>query len=594
MSKNKNKISVYKKFTVAVLLAGICFMLFGCFETKEESSEQSIDTEETGSVSKTKEDINNISVREDKNVYMFDDEGSVVTMYLTVRRGNSSENTDHSWSEVNSYSIFDYERMGVERYGVEGILKVGDDSGPVSGELGFGVSVPNAIVHVRGNTTSREPQKSYKIELKRDKGTWREQRTIALNKHPYDETRVLNKLCYDLMKDIPEMISARTQFVHLYVKDETGSDAESAVYEDYGLFTQVEQFNGRYLENHRLDKNGHFYKAEMFEFLRYEDEIKLKSDTEYDIDVFEDVLEIKGNDDHTKLISMLDDINNYSLETEEVFEKYFDEENYFAWMAFNILVGNIDTINRNFYLYSPLNSEKWYIIPWDNDGAFSRTTKKYRGIVRDYGHELGISNYWGCVLHQRVLSNAKYLKKLDAKIEELKKYLSKDRIMEKLNVYKSNVKRYMYSMPDIMYINVTEDKYNGLLEAMLEEVDINYKLYKESLECPMPFHIDIPQYEDEKIKYSWGVAYDFDGEDITYSAEISKDLNFTEVIAAYDNISIPIVYTNKLETGQYFIRVKAKNASGKEQYAFDYYTSENGKNYGIYDFYIQPDGTINS
>ena len=33
--------------------------------------------------------------------------------------------------------------------------------------------------------------------------------------------RFRNKLSYDLLKGIPELLSLRTQFVHLYVKDET-------------------------------------------------------------------------------------------------------------------------------------------------------------------------------------------------------------------------------------------------------------------------------------------------------------------------------------------------------------------------------------
>lgn len=57
----------------------------------------------------------------------------------------------------------------------------------------------------------------------------------------FEGLRFRNKLAYDLMKDIPQMISARTQFVHLYVKDET--EGGSGVFEDYGLFTQVEQMN---------------------------------------------------------------------------------------------------------------------------------------------------------------------------------------------------------------------------------------------------------------------------------------------------------------------------------------------------------------
>ena len=49
----------------------------------------------------------------------------------------------------------------------------------------------------------------------------------------------------------------------------------------------------------------------------------------------------------------------------DVFAKYFDEENYFTWLAFQMLTGNTDTTSQNFLLYSPQNSQKWYFISWD-------------------------------------------------------------------------------------------------------------------------------------------------------------------------------------------------------------------------------------
>ena len=42
---------------------------------------------------------------------------------LTVSKGNSSENTYHTWKEINSYSVYDYEDMGVERYQVAGLCR---------------------------------------------------------------------------------------------------------------------------------------------------------------------------------------------------------------------------------------------------------------------------------------------------------------------------------------------------------------------------------------------------------------------------------------------------------------------------------------
>ena len=68
-----------------------------------------------------------------------------MTMYLTVSRGNSSEGTAHTWKEINSYSAYDYDKMGVERYQTAALLQVGDESGPQSGEVGYDENVAECI-----------------------------------------------------------------------------------------------------------------------------------------------------------------------------------------------------------------------------------------------------------------------------------------------------------------------------------------------------------------------------------------------------------------------------------------------------------------
>ena len=46
------------------------------------------------------------------------------------------------------------------------------------------------------------------------------------------------------------------------------------------------------------------------------------------------------------------------------------------------------------------------------------------------------------------------------------------------------------------------------------------------------------------------------------------------------------------EAGQYFVRVRATNTSGKTQDAFDYYVTDEGKHYGMKCFYITEDSTV--
>lgn len=193
-------------------------LLSGCSSQDESSTTKA---KKQGKIKKADASDQSKHLRDKDDLYEVYDDSGIVTMYLTVSRGNSSENTDHSWAEINTYSVYDYQAMDVERYQVLGLLQAGDDNGPVAGEVGYGEEAPNATVQVRGQSSSKGVQKNYKVELKRGKGTWRQQRSIALNKHMSEGLRFRNKMAYDLIRGIPQMMGLRTQFVHLWVCDQT-------------------------------------------------------------------------------------------------------------------------------------------------------------------------------------------------------------------------------------------------------------------------------------------------------------------------------------------------------------------------------------
>ena len=530
------------------------------------------------------------AVRENKSVYVQDDETSVVTMYLTVQEGNAADNTNHTWSEINQYSTYYYEDNDLERYNCEALLQVGDESGPLEGELGYGETIPNAAVQIRGQTSSRREQKNYKIRIKDGRGEWRGQRTIALNKHIGDPVRFRNKLAYDLIKEIPQMIGARTQFVHLYVKDNTAGG--SGEFEDYGLFTQVEQMNKTYLKNHGLDSKGHLYKVNFFEWYEY-DALMLKTDAGYDEKAFEEYLEIKGDDDHTKLLETIREINDYSIPIEEIVEKHFDMENMCYWIAFQILIGNYDVSSRNYYIYSPLNSEKWYFISWDNDSIL----KEGYEIMDDAGYERswnkGIFTFADTVLFKRILQDETCRQALGAAVEDLRNSaLTEVAIQQKIDVYRDVTEQYLYSLPDQTYTSVSEENYDILAESMAEEVTENYGAYKESMESVWPFHILDPVNESGKTVLSWEAAYVQDSSGVTYTIELSEDYSFEECILNTQT-GENRCETEELPEGQYFVRIRAAGSSGNSQDAYEYYRTEWGTtSYSTLCFYVMDDGTV--
>ena len=147
------------KFISALLLLSIA--LSGCGNSPAEEANTKV------SYKPDTEYNEKFKLRDRKDIYLIDNPEEVITMYLTVSTGNEGEKTDHTWSEINTYSVYDYDEMGVERYKVEGLLQVGDESGPLPGKLGYGQISPNCTIQIRGQSSSRQPVKNYNSKMKK-------------------------------------------------------------------------------------------------------------------------------------------------------------------------------------------------------------------------------------------------------------------------------------------------------------------------------------------------------------------------------------------------------------------------------------------
>ena len=103
-------------------------LLSGCSSQDETSTKK---VKKQDKINKADASSKTKHLRDKDELYEVYDDSGIVTMYLTVSRGNSSENTDHSWAEINTYSVYDYADMGVTRYQVMGLLQAGDEDGPL-------------------------------------------------------------------------------------------------------------------------------------------------------------------------------------------------------------------------------------------------------------------------------------------------------------------------------------------------------------------------------------------------------------------------------------------------------------------------------
>ncbi|MBW7474744.1 CotH kinase family protein [Paenibacillus oenotherae] len=513
---------------------------------------------------------------EDRSVYTEDGNEDIVTFYLTVSEHNLTADHPLSWSQFNSVRRVE---DNTEDNKLDVLLQQGTEEGTKSGMFGFGDTHANGEITIRGKSTLKGDQKSYKIKLFDDTGLWRNQKTINLVKHAFDSTRLRNKLSFDYFKMIPDFTSLRTQFVHLYVKDLTaGSNAK---YKDYGLYTQIEQPNKSFLRSHGLDPNGHLYKAVNFEFLRYGDALKKKDDPEYNKQAFDMILETKGSDNHEKLLTMLDEINNYTLPFDEVFDKHFDRDNFLTWMAVNIIMDNYDTINQNFLLYSPLNSNKWFFMPWDYDGGWGDRDFNEVSAVRRASWQRGIANYWGNVLQKRFFKNPDNVQQLTDKIEKLQTIITPEQTSKYIESYWPTVERYISRDPDLSFLPKDLNEIDDEIEQVKQLSVTAVEKFKKVLDNPMPFYLaDIVQENGDTV-FKWGESYDLEGEDLTYRFQLAKNPNFTNPIMD-ETLSGLTVTAEKLPAGMYYWKVVARDSNGNETPAFDEYTdTDNTPHFGV-------------
>jgi spore coat protein H len=469
---------------------------------------------------------------------------------------------------------------------VEVLFQEGSLDGPETGYFGYGLNSANGTMEIRGATSRFAAQKSFKIRLNREMNAWNGLWTINLNKHPFDLTRIRNKLSFDYLEIIPHITSLRTQFINLWIKD-LSADPRSEDFIDYGLFTMVEQPNNLFLKTRGLDTEGHLYKSEFFEFHRYPEYLKSRDDPNFDELQFRQILDIRGNEDHSKLLAMLDDVNNYDLDINKVIARHFNRENYLTWLAVNILFENIDTRTQNFFLYSPKNVNTWYFLPWDYDGTwdFYNQVDRDRGIRRA-SWEHGVSNYWGVVLHRRFFKDPDNVKELIDKMEQLLEIITYEQTNSFLSIYHPVVSQFVKRPPDSEHLS--DENFETEFWRIADDPNRNFTEFFESKENPMPIFLGVPYEREGKIVFRWDESFDLQNDDIMYNFQISNSPEFKNIITEHTNLVETEIAIDPLPAGEYFWRVSIQDSQGNKQVAFDKFEGHDGTIYfGIRNFTIE-------
>lgn len=563
MKQTGNKIEIFLLAVLALLALAVALGTAVLRQPADTAPQDSpAPTAEATATPETAQDINTVGMTENKTIYSEDDPQSLVYFYVTVQRGDAGSDTDHTFAQVNSAVRFAEDSHVDNDILARAVVQVGNADGPQPGMLGYDATESNATIRVRGNSSSVRPQKSYKLDLDDEAGLWRGQSNIALNKHNFDATRLRNKLYFDLLRPVEDISSLRTQFVRLYIKDETAGET---TFTDYGLFTQAEVPTKKYLANHGLDSEGYLYKAISFNF-EMSDGLKNFDDPDFDQAAFDKILSCKGRQDNQKLIDLVNLIADRSVDINEIVGDYIDRDNYLTWLAYNILIGNNDTTVQNFYLYSPLNSQKWFFIPWDGDNCLHWQEDEVEGLTGNYGSwEHGVANYWGVLLHQRFLKNEANRAELAAKVDELHETINRDTVNALAQQYDQVVRPYALAMPDFYYLGNTAAERDEILAGLGDQVELAYQQFYDSLHELMPFFLYQPVQDGQTVLFRWEDAYDFDNQPITYRLRVAATPDFASPVvdvAGLTGTEYPVPAA-QLPAGTWYFTVTAETQDGR-------------------------------
>ena len=460
--------------------------------------------------------------------------------------------------------------------------------------------VDNAKLRMRGESSRLAAQKSYRVKLNSGIPLWRGEQTLQFNKHPYDLTRMRNKLAMDLFRDIPHINSLRTQFAHIFFDDDANAATPDV---DYGLFTHVEKMGKEYLAQRGLPTASVMYKAEEFKFV-LDERLALKSDgSPVNQTAFEYALSIQNSGNHTLLQQLLADLNNSNTDFNTVFAKYFNRNNYLTWLATSILMGNRDTRDQNFGLLQLAGTTKYYFVPWDYDGSLgwenqSDIAPNGKPYYADW--QYGVSNWWESPLHRRFLQQSGNLALLVAAVDQLRdKYLTSARIQNKAQTYKPVIEALVNAAPDVGNLPVLDaaatpeqrmQSWNAEVQRLSSVIDDNYNAFKSRLEKPMPFFQSTNTSAGQSV-LTWEPSVDLQGDAVSYSVQVATQPDFTNVPSANlkvnkTGLTTTSVSVPALPAGTYYMKVVATDSKGNQQIAFDTTVEGTSKYFGVLKFVV--------
>jgi len=166
--------------------------------------------------------------------------------------------------------------------------------------------------------------------------------------------------------------------------------------------------------------------------------------------------------------------------------------------------------------------------------------------------------------------------------------MTKEKIEELVELYEPIALEYLLREPDNQKGFVDLEEVKESFDMLPTEVESNYQEYLESIQKPIPVFIGNPFLYGNYLQFTWSDSYDFQGDKITYTLEISDSISFDNILLRQSGIKDTELIIKKLPPGHYYCKVFTDDSEGNRMGAFDIYIDlKNGiYGYGMKDFYI--------
>lgn len=272
----------------------------------------------------------------------------------------------------------------------------------------------------RGNSARHLPKKSFNIRFDEEQAFLFDSNRMNLNGMYRDPSMMREKLSWAMFEELG-LPAPRARYFNLYINDRFE-----------GLYVHVERVDEDLLTHHSLNPDGTLVRDRM-RHLFDDPEANYDNRSTFSEDVTEmsepaleldRIFDSRNKPNFKALYDLLEGVQGAKAGPEfaQVFDEFFDAEQFIDWFAVHYLIGDIDAFGDDYWLYNDHESpdSKWLMIPWDKNLTFGSYTREQGGITNDYFHyEYENFELWENGLIIKFLNTSQLMDRFYDRVEEL-------------------------------------------------------------------------------------------------------------------------------------------------------------------------------